>query len=404
MSAQTPAQPQWLNIDEIDFKGKKVFIRADFNVPIKKGVIKDDTRIRETLPTIRKVTQGGGMAILASHLGRPEGVTPELTLRPIAEHLSKLLGQEVHFSTDCIGQPAADGIAQLKEGDVLLLENLRFYKQEEKGDMEFTRKLAQGIDMYINDAFGTAHRAHASTALIAQFFPEASIPGYIMRNELESLNKVLFDAKKPYTAILGGAKVSTKITIIENLLNKVDNLIIGGGMTYTFIKAMGGNIGKSLVEDDHLDTARQIMATAKRLGAQIHLPIDSVNADKFDNEANISTSDIDQVPDGMMGLDVGPKTIELFSRIIGESATLLWNGPVGVFEMSNFAKGTQEVGKAIVEATAKGAFSLVGGGDSVAAVNQFGIADKVSYVSTGGGAMLEFLEGKELPGIKALMR
>jgi phosphoglycerate kinase len=391
-------------MNSFNFAGKKAIVRVDFNVPLNSSFeITDDTRIRAAIPTIKKILSDGGSVILMSHLGRPkEGPEHKFSLKHLVSDLSAKLGTPVKFAPDCIGEEAKQAAAALKPGEVLLLENLRFYKNETKGDPEFAKKLADMAEVYVNDAFGTAHRAHASTTIIADYFPENKLFGYIMENEVTSIDKVMKEPGKPFTAILGGAKVSTKITIIENLLNKVDNLIIGGGMTYTFIKAKGGKIGNSLVEEELLDMAKKVTEKAQELGVNLILPVDGVNADKFDNEANTNTSPIDAVPDGWMGLDIGPKTIEKFSEVIENSATLLWNGPMGVFEMSNFQAGTAEIAKAIAKATSKGAFSLVGGGDSVAAINQFGLADQVTYVSTGGGALLEYIEGQVLPGIKAI--
>ena len=391
-------------MNSFSFAGKKAIVRVDFNVPLNSSFeITDDTRIRAAIPTIQKILADGGSVILMSHLGRPkEGPEHKYSLVHLVPDLTAKLGTEVRFAPDCIGEEARQMAAALKPGEVLLLENLRFYKNEEKGDPEFARKLADLADVYVNDAFGTAHRAHASTTIIANYFPENKLFGYIMESEVSSIDKVMRDPQKPFTAILGGAKVSTKITIIENLLDKVDNLIIGGGMTYTFIKAKGGQVGNSLVEEDLLDMANKVIGLAREKGVNLILPVDGVNADKFDNEAATSTTAIDAVPDGWMGLDIGPETIEKFSAVIENSATLLWNGPMGVFEMPNFKKGTVEIAKAIARATQKGAFSLVGGGDSVAAINQFGLADQVSYVSTGGGALLEYIEGQVLPGIKAI--
>lgn len=414
-----------LHIDNYDFSGKKAIIRVDFNVPLNENFeITDDTRIRAAIPTIKKVLESGS-AILMSHLGRPKSKDDKkYSLKHIISHLSNLLGVEVKFAEDCIGNEAKKAAKELKKGEVLLLENVRFYEEEEgkpriskeatdeekKSAKEalkpkvkqFTAELASLADCYINDAFGTAHRAHASTTLIAEHFPNDKMFGYIINAEIESIDKVVKDAQRPLTAILGGAKVSTKITIIENLLQKVDNLIIGGAMTYTFIKAKGGKTGNSLVEEDKLDLALKVIETAEKNGVNLYLPVDSVNADKFDNDAKISVSEIDNVPEGLMGLDIGEKSVELFSDILQKSETILWNGPVGVFEMSNFENGTKKLAEAIVKATEKGAFSLIGGGDSVAAINKFGLAEKVSYVSTGGGALLEYMEGKELPGIKAI--
>ncbi len=392
-------------IDNYDFTGKRAIVRVDFNVPLNENFeITDDTRIRAAIPTIQKLREKGAAVILMSHLGRPKnGPEEKFSLKHIVGALSEKLGREVQFANDCIGEEAFEKAKELKAGDVLLLENLRFYKEETKGDEEFAEKLASLADVYVNDAFGTAHRAHASTAVIAKFFPgDKKMFGYVMANEIKNINKVLKEAEKPFTAILGGAKVSGKIEIINNLLDKVDNLIIGGGMMFTFIKAAGGNVGNSLVEDDLLETAKEAVTKAEKLGVKLLIPQDAVIADKFDNEANIKTVNSDSIPEGWMGLDIGTKSIEKFSEVIENSATILWNGPMGVFEMDNFAKGTEAIAKSIADATGKGAFSLVGGGDSVAAVNKFNLQDKVSYVSTGGGAMLEYIEGKTLPGIAAI--
>jgi phosphoglycerate kinase len=388
-----------------NFNGKKALIRVDFNVPLDEQYkITDDTRIRATIPTIKKVLSDGGSVILMSHLGRPkEGPTEKFSLKHIVKHLSELLGKDVQFAADCIGDEAKQKAANLKPGEVVLLENLRFYKQEEKGDKEFAEKLSQLGDVYINDAFGTAHRAHASTAVIAQFFsPENRMFGLVMEGEVSSAEKVLHSSEKPFTAIIGGAKVSDKILIIENLLERASDIIIGGGMAYTFYKAVGGQIGQSLCEEDRLETARELMKKAEEKGVCIHLPSDSIIANKFAEDADVSSSLSTNIPDGWMGLDIGSMACEMFSKVILHSKTILWNGPMGVFEMEKFQHGTKTVAKAVAEATEKGAFTLVGGGDSVAAVNQFGFADKVSYVSTGGGAMLEYFEGKELPGIAAV--
>ena len=392
------------NIDNYDFTNKKVIVRVDFNVPLNdKFEITDDTRIRAAIPTIQKIREAGGAVILMSHLGRPKtGPEDKFSLNHLVKYLSEKLGTEVQFADDCIGKQASDKAAALKAGEVLLLENLRFYKEETKGDEAFAEKLAALADVYMNDAFGTAHRAHASTAIIANYFPTEKMFGYVMSNEVASLNKVVKEGKKPITAILGGAKVSGKIEIINHLLDKVDNLIIGGGMMFTFIKAMGGNIGNSLVEDDLLETAKESMAKAKELGINFYIPSDTIAADKFDNNAKRQTLPSGYVEDGWMGLDIGPDTIQEFSEVIEISKTILWNGPMGVFELDNFSKGTTEIAHAIVRATKKGAFSLVGGGDSVAAINKYKLADQVSYVSTGGGAMLEFIEGKTLPGVAAI--
>ena len=391
-------------IDIYDFKGKKAIMRVDFNVPLNdKYEVADDTRIRAAAPSINKILGEGGSVILMSHLGRPkEGPEEKFSLKHVVPYLSEILGTEIKFATDCIGSETLEMKKALKPGEVLLLENLRFYKEETKGDEEFAGKLAEGADAYVNTAFGTAHRAHASTTIVAQFFPGDRMFGYLINNELDSMDKVLHGSEKPFTAVMGGAKVSDKILIIENLMEKADNLIIGGGMTYTFIKAMGGNIGSSLCEEDKLDLARDLIKKAKEKGVNLLLPVDNVVADKFDNEAATRTTSIDDVPDGWMGLDIGPESIQKFNEVIAASKTILWNGPMGVFEMENFQEGTKSIALAIADATAKGAFSLVGGGDSVAAVNKYHLKDKVSYVSTGGGAMLEYIEGKELPGIKAI--
>ena len=379
-------------------------IRVDFNVPLDEHfVIADDTRIRAALPTIRKVLEAGGSPVIMSHFGRPKaGPEDKFSMRHLVGHLSHLLGTEVKLAPDCIGEEVRNLCKALKPGEALLLENLRFHKGEEKGDVEFARQLAENGDCWINDAFGTAHRAHASTAVIAQFFPGDKMFGYLIESELESLDKVLKNPQRPLTAIMGGAKVSTKITIIENLLGKVDNLILGGGMTFTFIKARGGKIGNSLCEDDFLETALRIEEAAKVKGVNIIMAIDVVAADAFSNEANTMICPAEEIPEGWMGLDAGPESIALFKEVIEKSGTILWNGPVGVFEMDNFAAGSKSVGQAIVDATQKGGFSLVGGGDSVACVNQFGFAEGVSYISTAGGALLEYLEGQQLPGIVAV--
>ena len=391
-------------IDNYDFKGKKVLVRVDFNVPLDENFeITDDTRIRATIPTIQKLRREGAAVILMSHLGRPKnGQEDKFSLKHVVKDLSEKLGTKVQFADDCIGAEAREKASVLKAGEVLLLENLRFYKEETAGDAAFAKKLSELADVYVNDAFGTAHRAHASTTVIAQFFPEAKMFGYVMANELKSINKVLKEGKKPFTAILGGAKVSGKIEIINNLLDKVDNLIIGGGMMFTFIKAKGGEVGNSLMEDDLIDTAREAMEKAEKLGVDLYIPQDAVIADRFANDANHKCCPSNEIPDGWMGLDIGVEAGEIFREVIENSATILWNGPMGVFEMDNFAEGTLDVAQAIVSATAKGAFSLVGGGDSVAAVNKYHLQDKVSYVSTGGGAMLEYIEGKTLPGVAAI--
>jgi phosphoglycerate kinase len=414
-------------IQDFNFKGIKAIVRVDFNVPLDKKtlVVTDDNRIRGALPTIKKITADGGCCILMSHLGRPEGRMEKYSLKPVLPVLEKHLGHKVLFADDCMGESARTMIAALKPGEVLLLENVRFYPEEEgkpilpetatedekkaaKAELkakqkEMAKTLATYAEVYVNDAFGTAHRAHATTAVMADYFPKDKIMfGFLINSELAAMDKVLNNAQKPFTAIMGGAKVSDKIMLIENLLNRVDNLIIGGGMTYTVIKAMGGKIGKSLCEEDKLELALQIIQKAKEKNVKIYLPVDSLNADKFENEANTNVTAVDAVPDGWLGLDIAEKTIKEFSEVIEKSRTILWNGPMGVFEMEKFSKGTTEIAKAIAAATAKGAYSLIGGGDSVAAINKNGLADKVSYVSTGGGAMLEYMEGKKLPGIVAI--
>ncbi len=415
-------------IDKYNFKGKRAIVRVDFNVPLNKQTLEvtDDTRIRGALPTIKKILADGGSAILMSHLGRPDGkVQDKFSLKHVVSAVEIVLGKPVKFAGDCIGETAKSMAASLQPGEVMLLENLRFYEEEEgkpyhlgddatdeqkkagkakvkESQKEFVKKLAALADCYVNDAFGTAHRAHASTALIASHFPGNSMFGFLIESELKAMDKVLKAAEKPFTAIMGGAKVSDKILIIENLLDSLDNLIIGGGMTYTFVKAKGGNIGKSLCEEDKLDLALSILTKAKEKGVNVYLPVDAVNADAFDANANTSKSKINETPNGWMGLDIGDETIKIFNEVIENSKTILWNGPMGVFEMEKFANGTSSIAQAIAKATAKGAFSLIGGGDSVAAINKNKLADKVSYVSTGGGAMLEYMEGKELPGIKAI--
>ena len=391
-------------VDQINFLGKKALVRVDFNVPLDKDYhITDDNRMTAALPTINKILKDGGEVILMSHLGRPKGGPEEkYSLKHLIPHLSDLLGQQVEFADDCIGKQAVDKAKALAKGQVLLLENLRFYKEEEKGDKDFAKKLAALGDVYVNDAFGTAHRAHASTAVIAQFFPEAKCFGYLMASELANAEKVLNNAQKPFTAIMGGAKVSDKIELIERLLDKVDNLIIGGGMAYTFARAQGGSIGKSLVEEDKLDLANSLIAKAKAKGVNLLLPPDSIIADNFSNDANTDTAQNNNIKDGWMGLDIGPDSIKAFSKVVEESKTILWNGPMGVFEMEKFERGTKAIAEAVVKATENGAFSLIGGGDSAAAVAKFNFTNDVSYVSTGGGALLEYMEGKELPGVKAI--
>ncbi|HNV82128.1 MAG: phosphoglycerate kinase [Tenuifilaceae bacterium] len=393
-----------LQFDKYNFAGKRAIVRVDFNVPLDENFnVTDDTRITAALPTIKKILGDGGSVILMSHLGRPkDGPTDKYSLKHLIPLLSKLLKVDVKFASDCIGNDAVVLSSSLQKGDVLLLENLRFYKEEEKGDEGFAHKLATLADVYVNDAFGTAHRAHASTTIIAKFFPKNKMFGYLIESELNGLEKVLVSPTKPYTAILGGAKVSTKITIIENLLNKVDNLIIGGGMTFTFIKAQGGKVGTSMVEDDKLDLALKILQMAREKGVNILLPTDAVIADAFSNDANSREAGVNNIPDGWMGLDIGDASVRQFAEVIERSKTILWNGPMGVFEMPKFAEGTKKIAISIAKATEKGAFSLVGGGDSVAAINSLGFAQKVSYVSTGGGALLEYLENGDLPGIKAV--
>ncbi len=392
-------------IDNYSFAGKKALIRVDFNVPLDAGFqVSDDTRIRSAIPTIKKVLKDGGAVILMSHLGRPKGGPEDkFSLRHILTHLSALLGLPVKFSANCIGPDAEKAAADLKAGEVLLLENLRFHKQEEAGDEEFAGQLAKLGDFYVNDAFGTAHRAHASTTIIARFFPEKKCFGYLMSNELSSINTVMNHSEKPFTAILGGAKVSDKILILRQLLDKANNIIIGGGMAFTFVRAQGGNIGKSLVETDRLDTALKILEEAKSKGVNLYLPIDAVAADAFSNTAPTQTCSIRTIPEGWMGLDIGPESEKLFSEVILASRTLLWNGPMGVFEMSHFEQGTKSIAQALVKATKNGAYSLVGGGDSVAAINKYNLADQVSYVSTGGGALLEYMESGSLPGVTAIL-
>lgn len=392
-------------VNDIDFKNKKALIRVDFNVPLDENhQVTDSTRIEAAKPTILKILEDGGSCILMSHLGRPKDREPKFSLEHIIKPLSHILGVQVKFVPDCVGAEVEKAAKELKSGEILLLENLRYYGEETAGDKGFAQKLAKLGDVYVNDAFGTAHRAHASTAVIAQFFPQEKCFGLLLASEIENVKKVLETGRKPVTAIIGGAKVSSKITIIENILDKIDHLIIGGGMAFTFIKAQGGKIGNSLVEEDKLQMALHILKEAKQKGVAVHLPVDAVVADKFSDDANTEISKADQIAEGWMGLDVGAETNALFGQVIAQSKTILWNGPVGVFEMDKFATGTKTLGQNIAEATKNGAFSLVGGGDSVAAVQKFGLSGEVSYVSTGGGAMLEMLEGKTLPGIKALMK
>ena len=390
-------------INDINFNGKRALIRVDFNVPLDKTfAVTDDNRIRATIPTITKILKDGGSCILMSHLGRPkDGSEDKYSLKHTLKTVETLLGRPVKFATDCIGDDAYALSATLKPGEILVLENLRFYKEEEKGDLAFAEKLSKHGDVYVNDAFGTAHRAHASTTIVAQFFND-KCAGFVMAAELDNAKKVLGNAEKPFVAIMGGAKISDKLLIIEKMLDVVDHLIIGGGMAYTFFKALGGNIGNSLVELDKLDLAKKLIQKAKEKGVELHLPIDSIVADKFDANANTEVSNNNAIKDGWMGLDIGPQACVVFSKVVEESKTILWNGPMGVFEMEKFEKGTKTIAEAVVRATAKGAFSLIGGGDSAAAVAKFGFENKVSYVSTGGGALLEYFEGKVLPGVKAL--
>lgn len=392
-------------VNNFNFKDKKALIRVDFNVPLDGDLnVADASRIEAAKPTIIKILEDGGSAILMSHLGRPKGaVNADMSLKHICDKVSEIIGVNVKFAEDCVGEVAENAANNLKSGEVLLLENLRFHAEEEKGDKAFAEQLAKLGDIYVNDAFGTAHRAHASTTVVAEFMPEAKCFGFLLAKEIEAIDKVMQTGEKPVTAILGGSKVSSKITIIENILDKVDHLIIGGGMTYTFIKAQGGKIGDSICEDDKQELALEILKQAKAKGVEVHIPVDVLAADDFSNDANTKVVPVTEIPDGWQGLDAGPKTLENFKEVILKSKTILWNGPIGVFEMPSFAQGTIAIGNFIDEATSKGAFSLVGGGDSVAAVKQFGFEDKVSYVSTGGGAMLESLEGKTLPGIAAIL-
>jgi phosphoglycerate kinase len=390
-------------IHTYDFSGKRALIRVDFNVPLSNGVISDDTRIQAALKTINHVLDNGGSVVLMSHLGRPKnGVEEKYSLKQLVNHLSSTLVKTVKFAADCIGENALSLSSNLQPGEVLLLENLRFYAQETAGTDSFAQELAKHGDCYINDAFGTAHRAHASTTIIAKFFPNDKMFGYLIESEIVAVDKVLNSTEKPVTAIVGGAKVSSKITIITRLLENVDNLIIGGGMAYTFVKAMGGEVGNSLVEDDFISTAIDVLAKAEEKGVKIWLPVDTRIAEKFDNDTEAKVCPTNAIPNGWMGLDIGDESSKSFAKVIKESKVILWNGPMGVFEFENFSKGTIDVAHAIVTATENGAYSLIGGGDSVAAINKFNLADKVSYVSTGGGAMLEYLEGIELPGIKAI--
>lgn len=393
------------NINSYNFSGKRALVRVDFNVPFDGDLnITDNTRIKAAIPTIKKVLSDGGAVILMSHLGRPKnGFEAKFSLANIVAEVSNLVGVNLKFTDDCIGNEAQELAKNLQSGEILLLENLRFHREEKKGDEGFAKQLSELGDVYINDAFGTAHRAHASTAIIAQFFPKDKMFGYLIEKEIKSVSKVLHESIKPVTAIIGGAKVSSKITIIENLMDSVDAIIIGGGMTYTFVKAMGGKVGNSLVEDDYIDVAKDVIKKAQVQGVELIIPNDSICADAFSNDANIAPHSSDEIPEGWMGLDIGPEAIQQCVDCILHSKTILWNGPMGVFEMPNFQKGTEKIALSVAEATTNGAFSLVGGGDSVAAVNKFKLADRVSHISTGGGAMLEYLEGKELPGIVAIL-
>lgn len=390
-------------VDQFNFDGRRALIRVDFNVPLDKDFkITDDTRIKAVVPTINKILDDGGSVVLMSHLGRPKGSPEEkFSLKHLVAPLSKVFDREVKFASDCIGEDAQRLSSELRPGDILLLENLRYHNEETAGDEEFARRLSDLGDVYVNDAFGTAHRAHASTTIVARFFQD-KVAGYVLEREIENANRVMEKAEKPYTAIMGGAKISDKILIIEKLMDKVDNLVIGGAMCFTFFKAIGGAIGNSLVETDKLDLAREIIQKAKDRGVDLHLPIDSIIADAFDNDANTEVSQNHAIPDGWMGLDLGPQSLEVFSRIIEKSKTILWNGPMGVFEMPNFSAGTKTIAEAVVRATENGGFSLIGGGDSAAAINSLGFGDQVSYVSTGGGALLEYMQGEDLPGVKAL--
>jgi len=391
-------------INDFNFKNKKALIRVDFNVPLNENFeVTDATRIEAAKPTIIKILEDGGSAVLMSHLGRPKGVDTKFSLQHIVAKISDVIGVQVKFVDDCIGEKVTEAVKNLQDGEILLLENLRFYGEETAGDEAFSEQLSKNGDIYVNDAFGTAHRAHASTTIVAKYFPENKCFGSLLAKEIESIDKVLNNSEKPVLAILGGAKVSSKITVIENILDKVDHLIIGGGMTFTFVKALGGSVGDSICEDDKMDLALEILEKAKAKNVQIHIPVDVLAADDFSNDANTQVVDVNQIPDGWQGLDAGPKTQAIFDTVVNQCKTILWNGPLGVFEMEAFSKGTIALGNSIDKATKNGAFSLVGGGDSVAAVKQFGFEDKVSYVSTGGGAMLETLEGKILPGIQAIL-
>ncbi len=391
-------------INDFNFKNKKALIRVDFNVPLNENFeVTDATRIEAAKPTIIKILEDGGSAVLMSHLGRPKGVDAKFSLQHIVAKISDVIGVQVKFVDDCIGEKVTTAVDNLQDGEILLLENLRFYDEETAGDEGFSEQLSKNGDIYVNDAFGTAHRAHASTAIVAKYFQENKCFGSLLAKEIESIDKVLNNSEKPVLAILGGAKVSSKITVIENILDKVDHLIIGGGMTFTFVKALGGSVGDSICEDDKMELALEILEKAKAKNVEIHIPVDVLAANDFSNDANTQVVDVNQIPDGWQGLDAGPKTQAIFDTVVKQCKTILWNGPLGVFEMEAFSKGTIALGNSIDKATKNGAFSLVGGGDSVAAVKQFGFEDKVSYVSTGGGAMLETLEGKILPGIQAIL-
>lgn len=400
-----PYLKQMKTLNDFNFENKKALIRVDFNVPLNDNFeVTDNTRIVSAKPTIIKVLEDGGSCILMSHLGRPKGVQDEFSLKHIVSEIKDVLGVEVKFASNCVGEEAEAMANDLQPGEILLLENLRFHEEETKGDKDFAKQLSKLGDIYVNDAFGTAHRAHASTTIVAEFFPDAKCFGSLLAKEIESIKKVLEDGEKPVLAVLGGAKVSSKITVIENILDKVDHLIIGGGMTFTFIKAKGGSVGDSICEDDKMELALDILKQAEAKGVQVHIPVDVIAADAFSNDANTQHVDVYHIPDGWQGLDAGPKSLEIFDDVVNKCKTILWNGPLGVFEMETFSKGTIALGNSIANATKSGAFSLVGGGDSVAAVKEFGFEDKVSYVSTGGGAMLESLEGKTLPGIAAILQ
>ncbi|HIA11732.1 MAG TPA: phosphoglycerate kinase [Flavobacteriales bacterium] len=394
-----------VSIDQFDFFEKRVLIRVDYNVPLNEGLeIEDDTRIKASIPSIDKVLDGGGSVVLMSHLGRPKnGYEKKFSLRPVQKHLAELLNRDVEFSEECVGEDVVLKTQQLLPGRILLLENLRFHQGETSGDVSFSEELSKLGDVYINDAFGTSHRAHASTSIITRFFPGSKLFGVLLQGEIDNIESIMHSAKHPFTAILGGAKVAGKVEIIKQLLNKIDNLIVGGGMAFTFIKARGGSVGSSLVDDSLIELAGQLIELADEKSVHLHLPTDSIIADNFSNDATIRSAKIDEIPDGWTGLDIGPETQTIFADVIRSSRSILWNGPMGVFEMSNFEAGTKNIAFAIVDATSNGAFSLVGGGDSVSAINKLGLSEKVSYVSTGGGALLEYIEGKELPGIKAIL-